>query len=146
MESLGTGLIIEFPSGVLYSNQTGGTSCLHPQIEGVFVPLRNEYQLPDGPILSAELDLVQYFAGPRHGGSGATRGIDTADADFIDSVLEQVRLRASVRVDRNRLRESHEAWIHVVISADESQDNSVAVFAEFTPYPRPGILTWSNSD
>ena len=32
-------LIIEFPSGILWSNQTWGVMCNHPEVEGVFVPL-----------------------------------------------------------------------------------------------------------
>lgn len=35
----GLGLIIPFPSGVIYTNQVGGLGCLHPEIEGVFAPL-----------------------------------------------------------------------------------------------------------
>src|SRR6478735_2795556 len=42
-ESVGLGLIVEMPSGVLYSNQTGGFSCLHPSAEGVFLPLGNDH-------------------------------------------------------------------------------------------------------
>jgi hypothetical protein len=33
------GLIISFPSGVIYTNQVGGTGCFQLEIEGVFVPL-----------------------------------------------------------------------------------------------------------
>lgn len=33
------GLIVQVPSGVLYMNQTGGTYCGHPELEGVYVPL-----------------------------------------------------------------------------------------------------------
>ena len=42
-ESVGLGLIICCDSSVIYSNQTGGSACLHPEIEGVFIPLRNDY-------------------------------------------------------------------------------------------------------
>ena len=34
----GAGTIIPWPSGVMISNQCGGHCCLHPEIEGVFVP------------------------------------------------------------------------------------------------------------
>ncbi|MES2705224.1 MAG: DUF6210 family protein [Verrucomicrobiota bacterium] len=145
-DSIGTGIILAFPSGVIYSNQTGGTACLSPEMEGVFVPLRNDYQLSEGPMMSPEIELTQYFEGPRHRGRGATSGIDLEDADFIDSILDRVELRPVISVDRTRLAESHEAWIHVVVSGDEYPDTGLAVFAGFTPYPRQGILTWCNSD
>ncbi len=35
-DSVGLGIIIKFPTSILISNQTGGTTCLHPKIEGVF--------------------------------------------------------------------------------------------------------------
>ena len=54
-ESVGLGLIVEMPSGVLYSNQTGGFSCLHPAIEGVFLPLRNDHSF--WKLISPERDL-----------------------------------------------------------------------------------------
>jgi hypothetical protein len=35
----GIGLILLYPSGIWYTNQTGGYSCFHPEVEGMFVPL-----------------------------------------------------------------------------------------------------------
>lgn len=34
------GLIIKHPTGVIYTNQTGGTLCDHMQQEGYYIPLR----------------------------------------------------------------------------------------------------------
>lgn len=34
------GVIIECPSNIVWSNQTGGTCCAHPEVEGIYVPLR----------------------------------------------------------------------------------------------------------
>jgi hypothetical protein len=34
------GLIVKANTRVLYSNQSGGLACLHPEVEGFFVPLR----------------------------------------------------------------------------------------------------------
>jgi hypothetical protein len=33
------GVIVPCESGVKFTNQTGGTMCAHPVIEGVFIPL-----------------------------------------------------------------------------------------------------------
>ena len=145
-DSVGTGLIIEHESGVLVSNQTGGTSCLDPDVEGVFIPLRNDYSEDSGEFMSPEIELTKYFEGGKHGGAGAVTGIDLDDVAFIESVLKRVRLCPPISVDRNRLSESHEAWIHVTISGGESNDEDLAAFTGFGPYPRSGIFTWANSD
>lgn len=143
-EHVGLGLIIEYPSGVIYSNQTGGTSCSAPSVEGVFVPLRNDYLVPSREFLSPEHALVAYFEGPKYNGTGATRGIDPDDAEFIERLLSEHRLSHLITLDRTRLSHSHEAWIHVIVTAEEA---SVApLFSGFAPYPRNGILTWANTD
>jgi hypothetical protein len=146
-DGIGFGLIVEWPSGVIYSNQTGGTSCLHPEFEGVFVPLRNDYQPPDGPMLSPENELLAYFEGPKHEGTGATGGLDEEDVEFITGVLTKWRLDSVIELDRSRLRESHEAWVYVTVLRGEG-DRDLADLALFAlpPYPRRGVLTWSNSD
>jgi hypothetical protein len=143
-DHVGLGLIIEYPSGVTYSNQTGGTSCLAPTLEGVFVPLRNDCAMPSRELLSPENTLVTYFEGPKWQGTGATQGIDADDADFIERLLLEYRLSNCIIVDRSRLRDSHEAWIHVLVTAEE--DSIAPVFFGFTPYPRHGVLTWANTD
>jgi hypothetical protein len=33
------GLIVPCPSGIVYSNQTGGRFCRHPHLEGVYLPV-----------------------------------------------------------------------------------------------------------
>ncbi len=145
-ESVGLGVIIDYPSGLVYSNQTGGTSCLHPEAEGVFVPLRNDTGYRDPKLISPENDLFDYFEGPKHRGTGATSGLDSADADFIDSVLANCSLAGVLSVDRERLGESHEAWVHVVVHREEQNEDELKIFRGLGPYPRCGLLTWSNTD
>ena len=143
-DSVGLDLIIEYPSGILYSNQTGGTSCLHPEIEGVYIPLRNRTEASGRKLISPEHELFEYFAGPKHNCTGATTGLDPEDADYVDSVMSRNWLVHIVSVDRNRLPASHEAWVHVLVHG-EGQSN-IRIFRGLGPYPRPGILTWSNTD
>ena len=145
-DSVGTGLIINYKSGIIFSNQTGGSTCNHPRTEGVFIPLRNDYEEPTKIFISPELELTKYFEGAKHGGSGATLGIDEEDANFIESVLKTVGLSSIICVNRAQLKDSHEAWIHVLISGDESNHTELSAFSNFHPYPRTGVLTWSNSD
>lgn len=143
-DHVGLGLIISWPTGVIYTNQTGGTANLASEMEGAFVPLRNDCTLPDHVLISPANDLWDYFTSPRRSGTGAIDSLEPEDADFIDDLLRQASLFPVLRVDRTRLTDSHEAWVHVVISGDEP--NPVPLFEGFTPYPRSGVLTWQNSD
>ena len=172
----GFGLIIDYPGGAVYTNQTGGTSILTPLAKGIYIPLRNSVAPKTYKFTSPEVELFDYFCGPKHKGTGATDGLDEEDADFIDAVLEKWELSDSLKVDRKRLEESHEAWVHVTVLGDEGnrrlnepssyeirlQGNEVdperahsarlfdhyylSIFYGFEPYPRAGILTWRNTD
>jgi hypothetical protein len=135
-DGIGLGAIVSYPTGVLYSNQTGGTSCLHPELEGAFVPLDTD----------AGNELHAYFAGPKHRGTGATRGLDDEDAAFIEMLLAKRRLSTFVSLDRGRLRESHEAWVWANLTGDGGENVDSPPFTNLGPYPRPAILTWDNTD
>jgi hypothetical protein len=137
----GLGLIIGWPSGIIYSNQTGGFSCMQPELEGIFVPVAND--LTDGnELLSPCIPLFNYFTGRKYGGSGACTGIDHEDADCIEEITRPSRLLRLIQIDRARLTESHEAWIHVIVAGEE--DSVYPLFCGFGP--RAGVLTWPNSD
>ena len=143
-QAVGLGLIIEYPSGIAYSNQTGGTSCSHPKVEGLFVPLRNDIEYETRRLLSPENELYDYFKGPKYCRTGAVGGLDVEDVSFIESVLEKYRLSSCISVDRSRLADSHEAWVYVKVEREERSD--VKIFAGLGPYPRSGVLTWTNTD
>ena len=137
--TVGTALIIEHTTGISYTNQTGGTACLQPSAEGVLVPFENDYGL-DHKFMSLEIDLSKYFASTC-GTSGTTTGITDSDADTIDKMLQHRNLIDWFSVNRERLEDSHESWIHVMVKSDH------AFYCHgFGPYPRSGILTWANSD
>ena len=139
---VGTGVIVAWPSGIFYTNQTCGHVCRQPELEGVFVPLGNDVDL-EGRLLGPESLLHEYFAGPAHVGWGAEHGLDEADAQVIESALHKNHLLRIVTVDRSRLRDSHEAWVYVLIG---EPDSSFPMFTGMGPYPLGGILTWVNSD
>lgn len=120
------GLIISFPSGVIYSNQVGGTGCLHPEIEGVFFPLSVRHK----KILFA---LQQHFKGDWH-------RIENSDADIIDKLLRSDEFDF-IKVDRSKLNKSFEAWIYVHI---EPTSDLIPMLSGFGK--TEGILTWENSD
>lgn len=127
---VGLGLIVGYPNGVIYTNQTCGTACRQPQFEGVLVPLRNMCLMPSRELVSPENALYDYFTGPKWGGIGGP-GIGDDDADFIDRLLDQHRLSACIAVDRSRLADSEEAWIHVQVIADEAAP--FGMFSGFGP-------------
>jgi hypothetical protein len=115
-------------------------------VEGVYIPPRNDVSHEEHRLLGPGNDLFAYFEGPKHQGTGATSGLDAEDADFIDAILRSNALSDSISVDRTRLRESHEAWVHVLVHREEENQHDLKIFCGLGPYPRPGILTWTNTD
>jgi hypothetical protein len=105
-----------------------------PEVEGVFVPFDAE---------ESWLRLSAHFEGPKYRGSGAMRGLDDEDAIFIESVLREGRIDVPLVVDRSHLKDSHEAWVHVLI---QGEAELLPLASGFGPYPRQGVLTWPNSD
>lgn len=145
-ELAGLALIVERSTGVQYSNQTGGTMCLQPEIEGILIPIRNDVELESWRLLSPENELYRYFEGPPHQGTGACSGLSHEDADFIDEVLRQYKMNEYLSVDRSRLAESHEAWVFVLVNEEPARDSITPLFTDLGPYPARGVLTWSNTD
>ena len=113
-------------------------------------PSEADHSFPNWTLLSFEIELSEYFEGPAHRGKGATSGLSVSDADFIDGILAKCGLASSLHVDRDRLTESHEAWVCAIVTAAEGgeaqMDDCLRAFTGFEPYPRCGILTWTNSD
>lgn len=158
-DDLGLCLVVELPVGCSYYNQTGGYSCRQAWAEGLLVPLP-----PHDGVTEQALDQI-------FGPDGKYRGccserIDGDDADRIDALLakhhpafcgEQI-----IRVDRERLADSWEAWVHVRIGRHPARPPRLplalggpaplgtaenAFFWPFYGLPSDeAILTWPNSD
>lgn len=122
----GLGLIISFPSGVIYTNQVGGYACLHPEIEGVFFPLAVKHK----KILFA---LESHFRGDWN-------HLQAKDADVVDKLLRSEDF-GHLKVDRSKLKESFEAWIYVEVGDLTRTFPLISGFGK-----TKGILTWANSD
>ena len=163
-DSVGLGLIILAPSGVMYSNQAGGTCCLQPSEEGFFVPLHDE-------VRGQEQMLLDYFREPG-APSASPSGFDSKTADFIDEVLAVSVATRFLKVDRMRLEDSVEAWVYVEVSDQPDEppatfDGTIGTTAsgevwrasDYGTLPIPpqsfpiygfsackGVLTWCNSD
>lgn len=157
-DQVGIGLIIKCATGVVYSNQACGHCCLRPEQEGAFVPIGDEIAMPSGDLLSKERELLAYFEGPPWHGSGAMTGLTEGDADFIDRVLTKRPDLSYIRVDRSKLSESYEAWVHVTVRDGDGPlvqtvdpkmglvEVRLTTFSGFGAFPLAAILTWRNSD
>jgi len=126
------GVIVKAPTGVIYSNQAGGYACLHPEVEGFFVPLRTPFGM-------RELHALQ---GIFPSGFDTDDGIDNETAEKLDWLLTRQGLRC-IRVDRSKLTESWEAWVHVTITGE--LDYKMPLESTM-PEKLEAVLIWPNSD
>ena len=74
---------------------------------------------------------------------GARSGLDEASADRLEWILDQQRLKC-IRVDRAKLGDSCEAWIHVRLSAEPGHQVPLEGLKEGALLE--AVLTWPNSD
>lgn len=118
-------IIIKCQSGVQYLNQVGGYACIQAQQEGVLAPLEDI-----GHVMLAGLGKLTLNE----------TSLSEEQADQIDEVLQNYYGRLFLRVDRELLELSMEAWIHIVIGDDAFLDELDGFAGE------KGILTWENSD
>ena len=137
----GLGVIVLYSSGVLYTNQTGGYACLHPVVEGVYAPLSDHLHVQ-------QEQLSAYFTGAKYQG-WCTEGIDEEDASVIETILAKDCDSACLRVNRKKLKESHEAWVYVSIHEPINVSEKWKIQPGYTLYGfagKDGVLTWENSD
>ena len=127
-----TVLIIPGKTGVIYTNQVGGTECAYPELEGSIVPVEFDILLED-PLNSLTLKICKLFP------EGNPGDITCDIADRIQSLLDSSPYTKDIKVDRSKLERSKEAWLNVEIigSLDDTIDSSDE---------KEAVLTWSNSD
>lgn len=153
-------LIIEWPSAEMYSNQVGGYACRHPRMRGLLLAL---HQTPQNRVehflsLADWMFAVGSTPAPNPRPAGVTeycgwcRELKTADADALDPTLQFIApacLR-HLAVDRQRLGDSTEAWVHVVGAAYITPNGQPAgpdpSREQWTLAGFRGVLTWENSD
>jgi hypothetical protein len=136
---VGIGLIIPYPTGVMYSNQVGGYGIDHPKLEGVFVPINRGHGIVDQSFNLAK-ELYDHFTGPKWQGH-CSNGINEETANFIDDLLARHNLANPIKVNRNRLPLCQEAWIEVLV---EYRKGFSDLFNGTSS--EEAILTWPNSD
>jgi hypothetical protein len=129
----GPGVIIQYPSGVRYRTQAGGHYCHHPESEGIYVPA------PRAKEMQEELHRF-FYTGPKWRG-WCCQGIDEETADFLDELFDDSLGTEALKVNRAKLADSFEAWVHVIVSPDGKVSDMWSGFND-----APGIFTWENSD
>jgi hypothetical protein len=132
-ELTGLALIVPATTGIVYVNQTGGHACYQCEQEGYLVPIGRQ-----GKEQGTCDALVAHFTGSKWSG-WCNDGIDAQTAGEIDRILAAGIGREGIVVDRDKLTESCEAWVHVYITEPlvSLVDHASPTFA---------ILTWPNSD
>jgi hypothetical protein len=106
-------------------------ACSHHQAEGVFVPL------PVMPGAQEIWVLQQCFR-------GELGPISKDSAEIVDRTFRR-NGHVYLKVNRARLNESYEAWIHVLV--DDSQKPELPLRLPISGFGKcEGILTWPNSD
>lgn len=131
------GIIVPAPTGVIYSNQVGGTRCAHPELEGFFIPW--------------PLRRFEKWAHPLHDFYGCDDGVDVPAEEcilWVRAWLNEVRidhrvecLTAEEYVSFGQILA--EAWAPVRIAA--SSRWRCAPWQEALA-GRIVIYTWQNSD
>ncbi len=92
--------------------------------------------------MNQQEELERHFTGSKWKGN-CNNKIDEETADFIDAVLVSSYISKMLKVNRKKLADSFEAWIHVIISPDDRDE----YVQEFYGFPSGfGVLTWENSD
>jgi hypothetical protein len=134
-------LLISAKSGVLYQNQAGGNLCYQMEFEGVLMPLGIS------TANSRSIGKLNF--------SSEKKGISRDVADAIDDILSSETETKFLRVDRERMHESMEAWIYVRVTSSQGDFPTIesALLTRNTPLSYSfgfglcsGVLTWPNSD
>lgn len=131
----GIGFVIPYPSGIEYYNVAGGLLCAQPSMEGFFLPFEGKQTT------KLAQEILNYFLGPPWSGH-CYSGLKESDADYLDSLFEKYEDTKSIRlnVDRSKLKDSMEAWIHVKFELGSHKDLICGIDVN------GGILTCPNSD
>ncbi len=145
-EHAGTGLIVPRRTGVVYANQVAGHSCFEMRCEGFFVPIANDVGLePDHQLRSPENELFHYFQ--RH---PSWDNFTSKHADAVEHAFKGFSLWQGLTVDRLRLNECYEAWVHVNVTFEtdvyEKSVNRPCLMVTGLGASFSAILTWTNTD
>jgi hypothetical protein len=118
------GFVYEAPTGVTWTNQTGGCACNHPALEGVFVPI------PLGWLPQPEEDPLLNEWGSVYTSARVNAFLQAGGAD-LSAVFEPIEKPIPVELE--------EAWVCVRV-----RKNDDPTFKNLAG--QVGYITYTNSD
>lgn len=123
------GIIFPMDSGIRFTRQCGGHACHQEAAQGLLYPIDSHYKQN---VFNNELD-THFVDKPGKYQGWCCYGIDEETALWLDQLLvKYADKHGRFTVNRDRLKESKEAWIHLKFSREDCYQRC--------------ILTWSNSD
>lgn len=141
----GVALIIEVPTGFLWTNQTGGTACHHPRVEGLALTIDLNYERDYRELWNYAEAHCGWGFWTEHEGDVPTEIMDWLDRWLADRTKEEQWMPMNWgRVDRARAKELlEEAWLPLenVFLPDGDDWSGKKQLGPFK-----AILTWENSD
>jgi hypothetical protein len=117
-------LVIESASGVTFSFQVGGSASWRRSVQGIVYPIAAS-NFAGAETLGDALHEITY----------ELIGITEKEADKIDALFDKAALIA-LKVDRSRLSDSCDQWIHMTLLRAHD-----AAFRGFD-FPLSCVLTW----
>lgn len=118
------GLIVPMKTGIVWTNQVGGLSCCHPELEGIFIPLPGHW-LPETDVLRDQWLEPEYN--------------EHLVKEFLSKNDWLTSLFAPIPNPVAPLNQLGEAWIPVRINGHG--DTLLDAFNDCD-----GVLTYANSD
>ena len=115
-------LIIPMHTGIFYQNQTAGGCCNQRSQEGILIPVSGYYVTDEIKKICLNHDIL-----------------NNNEADAIEAIWKEAYLHVNIKINRNMLHDSEEAWLNVIV-------NPADLYIEHGSYNGEAILTWDNSD
>jgi len=131
-----TALIIPYKSGIVYSNQVGGTQCYLKSQEGLLIPYTSvnfaDKEL-HSQLLKELFENSEYCAG----------GVSLEIARKLSDFFANYSMYSGFSIDYENIDNSYEAWVYVNVDLDVNEYLST-IIKGFSI--NNAILTWPNSD
>jgi hypothetical protein len=130
----GVSIIIEDEkSPVVYSNQTNGYFCSHPEIKGYLV------------LVEFTGSIAQKFLCRKYAGSGYE--LDKSFYDDVPEIMKQLNDFCGnyvFELDESKIDKNTESWVHLV--GKRNRPDSDCEIIQGFPDLFTAVLTWPNSD
>jgi hypothetical protein len=128
------GIVVEVPTGVVFTNQIGGTACSHPEVEGVFLPFPF--------IFDSVFDGSQDSIDPCFDILGLSKEQVTR---FLRAAPDTFETYFDPEGDPTRLHVGGEAWVPVRIKNEIPEYGPLSLLLK-SFVGMKGWITYSNSD